>query len=200
MGGQVCVAIRKGETEHVFDAWTNGFNWFLCQPSFRNGGKWYKEYIRRASPKNEWPKTRTIKTIQPIEYGLVLIDLNFQHVWSRQGYATPGSVLAANHDPKACAMLRRLIRARQISHLDYTIKAGDRYIGVARPPTLGELSKALTNGIVCGFIRQDVLFVEHQSERPTTTDLEAAEYWARARGWKSPFRKRREKKAMPGGG
>jgi hypothetical protein len=192
MGGQICIAIRKGEDEHIFDAWTNQWNGFLCEPTFRTGGKWYQEWLRRASPDNEWPRCRTIKTIQSIEYGLVLIDLNYQHVWSCNYYTEPGALSFARLDPENVKLAKQLCRLGQISHvLSMSERPQKVYPGTEK--SIRSLMARDHWGYA--YIAPTVLYVEHEGEKPTPSQMRWAEQWARQRGWTSPFRQQRKKKA-----
>lgn len=81
MGGSIFVGIRKSDgTEHLGECWTNPLPFSICHPDFFNEGQLVDEYIQEM--------TERPKEIQPIQYGIVLIDFKNKKLISRQGYCS----------------------------------------------------------------------------------------------------------------
>ncbi len=189
MGGQICIAIKKDGVESIFDAHTNPVPWLIADPEFRNGGKRYKSYLARASKENQWPMTRTVAHIFNSEYGLVLIDLDCLQVFSRNYYTFPGRIMASRYDQEGVAIIRKLVRGGDVSHLEY-LDDNARFAKAAEATTK-ELGRLIRTGqMVTGILSPLSLLVDHQCRNPNKEDRRyISEVWLVRRGWKSTLGK-----------
>lgn len=162
-----------------------------CQPSFRDGGKYYKQYVGSASRDNDWPKTRIIDRIKLIEYGFVLIDLNYQQVLSRNDYCTPGEIPIASFDPDSAALAKRLIRMGHISSIEDRTQVPVVY----REPSIKLAAQLASNRSWWGVAKlaEHVLAVDWKCERTLKKqDRGYVSWWLEKRGWKSQFGNKRK--------
>jgi hypothetical protein len=75
----------------------------MAEPTFLTGGKLWNELWNEKHSKTGWPGTKIVRTIQPSEYGVVLVDRMTHKVFSRQDYCTPNMLhLQGVIDPEMC--------------------------------------------------------------------------------------------------
>lgn len=104
MGGELFFGMRneKGE-EKLQLRWTNPVPFIMADPTFLTGGKLWHELWNEKHSKKGWPGTRLVRTIQPSEYGVILVDQMTKKVFSRQDYCTPNMLhLQGTVDPEMC--------------------------------------------------------------------------------------------------
>jgi len=102
MGGELLLGLRdrRGQVKLQL-RWTNPMPFMIAHPTFLTGGAlWNKIWNEKSSTKG-WPRTVNVKTVQPSEYGVILIDLKDKIVFSRQDYCTPNMLhLQGTIDPE----------------------------------------------------------------------------------------------------
>ena len=118
MGGELFFGMRDEQGyEKLQLRWTNPIPFIMADPTFLTGGKLWRELWNEKHSKKGWPETRIVRTIQPSEYGVVLVDRMTHKVFSRQDYCTPNMLhLQGVIDPEMCQAAVSKLHNSMYSH------------------------------------------------------------------------------------
>lgn len=119
MGGAITVGIRLQDGhEEIWDRWTNPLPDWFSRPQFWTGQKEARQYLAAGHP-----NMTLLSRIEPISYGIVLIDYVTKRVISRQEYC---SVWGVKGTMVGCRGARDLLDMKRRGWLtDYEVSRDD---------------------------------------------------------------------------
>jgi hypothetical protein len=118
MGGVLCVAIRRTNGDvYVGERNTNPLPAWLSDPAFFSDGKLVDKYIAAGNDESG------MNAIQPVSYGIVLVDFKTKSILSRQNYTQIGGFfLCIPGDVYGEKIVQKLFKrkwVRQIKAVDH---------------------------------------------------------------------------------
>lgn len=191
MGGEVFVGVRRSNgKEHLSLRWTNAMPYYFLEPEFFNEGEVLEEFIARATPKNEWPKAKTVKSIQPSEYGVILIDFQTKEVLSRQDYCCPDEYLLMPTDMDVVEAHKKIVALYELGLVNRISMGvlGNREMPKSQLRGFLEGTKLSAEGYRI-HVKPGELRVHHASVRARDC-WKLIRAWVQEAGWTSLVRKR----------
>lgn len=185
MGGAVLFGVRSKEGQEIItDHWTNTLKERMWKWGREN---LYSELLKVASPENEWPRTKLITEIEPIEYGYVLADCLTGDVLSCQGYTTIDQMEAygftSSNDVEE--FFEKVGKPKTV--LESSVLTDEESVPVTKRNILSRLRKGAMPRGKRWIVGTDQWHVIKQKERDY--DRASVVKWCAEHGWKSPISK-----------
>jgi len=119
MGGSVLIGIRRRNGEvYLSERWTNPTPYWFNDPDFYNEDeKLVQEYLDGEDSK---PQT----TINPSEYGVILVDLIKGRVLSRQNYTFIGGITLNTTDSEKMELVLKLQERGLVTKVEIWVSGG----------------------------------------------------------------------------